>query len=272
MVQHISFNGQRFPIVEMIQEDERRIQVTVQTQTVEEEEALRALLSERRISVMAPDDDKEYRAVLKQTGYRFHSNTSTREFELSIIETLVTPPFAIAEVNGIEFSVLAHRDPEIPNISPAWHLLVKATSAGVSHLREALKAKTISVKRVGIDEEPVSYRLRGRGSWSEHEDETGRFFKHEIILLPTDYTPPMFGKVQSPFVYNTHVAARELLVRFEALLGALVENGTISQETSNRILLTPWDQLLPTERTEDTRWRFFGSDDAEAAYIDHEGD
>jgi hypothetical protein len=107
-----------------------------------------------------------------------------------------------------------------------------------------LAERYLSVRRVGLDDEPRSMRF-GQPRWSRHDDHE----KHQLILVDRSYDNGGPKSVLGPTPEQLNETARliDLVQQMDTLLTLLVERGKLSQQDVDRVR-----EVSPQERADRT--------------------
>lgn len=176
--------------------------------------------------------------------------------------------FETLEIEGSSFPViknLEYRSEDSQDDEFMFAVLLKlSVDQFRSELPNLLVSEKVSVKRVGVDDQPLSLKWT-TGQWSEHSDEEGKTFFKLGAGFGTENAKPE----ENPFfdlLEPVEEKIFELRVRFEALLNELTQANYLTEERRDTLLSYNWTSLLSEEGLRKAKMRSSQIKDVEEVF------
>ncbi len=210
-----------------------------------------ALLDQEVVIVEDPYVNRSYRASIRQTSYSsINDRAATYRFELREID--MTPEFKVLEIEGHQYPVARYVERDRGDEGVDRDALLHLSKEQFEEVQGLFKPGPILVRRIGVDEEPLTVRYGGGMYWSQHEEGDNTYYKQIVHLVPIDI--PVSNKFNLALGTEQAALVRmvcSLTARFEALVNELAQNNVISLERKSAIIGDDWKGLLDTQRIED---------------------
>ncbi|HYT36455.1 MAG TPA: hypothetical protein VEL49_04690 [Ktedonobacteraceae bacterium] len=210
-----------------------------------------ALLDQEVVTVEDPFVNRSYRASIRQTSHsNFNDRAANYHFELREID--MTPEFKILEIEGHQYPVARFVERDLGEEGVDRDVLLHLSKEQFEEVQSLFKPGPILVRRIGVDEEPLTVRYGGGMYWSQHEEGDNTYYKQIVHLVPIDI--PVSNKINLAIGTEQEALVRmvcSLTARFEALVNELAQNNVISLERKSAIIGDDWKGLLDTQRIED---------------------
>lgn len=121
--------------------------------------------------------------------------------------------------------------------------------------RQLLKPGLVSVRRVGVDAEPLSLRFGGMLCWSDDTTNDQKVIKQIVRFYPVDPEPPNTVFASAVIQDNTAVLAIEASHKLNALVDELKRSGVLSEETASGFKIALQATNIEKSVIEDWWWR-----------------
>ncbi len=226
-----------------------------------------ALLDQEVVIVEDPFVNRSYRASIRQTSHsNFNDRAANYRFELREID--MTPEFKVLEIEGHQYPVARYVERDLGEEGVDRDALLHLSREQFEEVQSLFKPGPILVRRIGVDDEPLTVRYGGGMYWSQHEEGDNTYYKQIVHLVPIDI--PVSNKFN--LALGTEQAALvsmvcSLTARFEALVNELAQNNVISLERKSAIIGDDWKGLLDTQRIEDITRQTMRVRDADEEFI-----
>ncbi len=214
-------------------EDVRRIEALKKSETVEVDD---------------PFSDKLYEANLSQESYGFREGHPKRWYRFEVKELDEVPKFNSLEIDGCRFRVLRNTEDLVRDGVKREDILLRLSLEEFKEVQDLLNRDTVTIRRVGIDDDPVIRRFGGALYWSLHQEGSQEFYKQIVRLFPSDYPPSkvVLASGQQQIAQSRMIL--NLLASYESLLELLAENGQIRREDAESLLSKGLRELVGQER------------------------
>lgn len=226
-------------------------------------EDLEKLFSSETVKVEDPFVGRSYEAILRKTTESYQSGYPDRHYTMQVRELDLPPIFDVLEIEGHQFPVLRYveTDPDPDEIGR--YALLRLSREQFVELQKLIKKESVQIKRIGVDEDPLTVRYGGAMYWSKHKEDGEIYYKQIVRFFSlSDRTPKVY--LASGFVQDNLIRIIEVFAsRFEALVNELVQNNVISDEKRTSLLEDTWEELLDTPLSTETRWPLQRVSDAE---------
>lgn len=189
-----------------------------------------------------------------------------RHYTAELHEIDRPPKFSELEIEGSRFAVLRYEETDEEEYGVGRHALLKLSESQFRDLGKFMGPDNVSIRRVNVDEQPITVRWGGAMYWSQH-DEDGSYYKQIVRFYPPDLPGSGGAGIASGVAAaNLIQAVRKLSIRFEALLADLTDSGAIKPERREEILNEDVRPLLEETRRQDIAWQFDRVGDAEELF------
>jgi hypothetical protein len=226
-------------------------------------EAIEAIFSQEVVQVDDPFVGQSYQASIQLRTSSYVSGNITRHYIGQVQALDVAPEFSILEIEGDQFPVLATHESIIDEEERngiVRDILLRLTPEQFLVVQGYLRNATLSVRRVGVDEQPILARQRSFAYWSQHVNDGVSFYKQIVPLIyPADILPsrgPSLALRTDQDILSGML--QTLVIRFERLLDELVESNAITTEKRKLLLSDNLQDLLDSDhidRINQQRWR-----------------
>ena len=223
------------------------------------------LLAERTATVVDPFVDRQYdaRLTLRSTSHQDGRPEKWYCFEVRELDHVKT--FSTLEIEGQPFTVIRNTESS-DNGVVGFHVLLQLSSDEFNQFHNLLRPSPVQVRRVGVDETPITRRFGTAGFWSSHQEEPEEFRKRIVHLYPVD-PPPSRLDIASGTV---QAALADMVIavsaRYEALIAILVANGQLNEDDARNLTQGAWQELVDDQRRVALRSDLRKIDDAEAEF------
>jgi hypothetical protein len=204
------------------------------------------LLKEKEVDVYDPFAAREYSAEISQRSNSYTVGSEVKTYELTVKEIDKIPYFEEIEINGNIFNVLSYQESIISDTVSRQGVL-KLTSEEFNKFRKLLSESSISVKRVGVDEEPFNMRFGSQMFWSKHKEDEGEYFKHIFRLFDKSVKPGKLDFASGIIQGNAANMLISLSSKFEELLEALKSDNSLADDTKDKLQTLSRDSIPSKE-------------------------
>lgn len=209
-----------------------------------EVERVEELFATGSAQIVDPFANRSYKASLRKLLDSWQDGCPERHYTAEIRETDTPPQFKVLEVDGRQFDVMKYVETEHGVEAIGRHALLRLSKEQFTALQGILSRGTVQLKRLGVDDAPLTARCGSATYWSEHEEGGLTYFKQIVRFYPPDLPATPTGLALSA----DHNAVAGLVVRlsarFEALVNELTTSGFLSNEQRDRLLGKNWRGLL----------------------------
>ena len=130
-------------------------------------------------------------------------------------------------------------------------------------LQNLLNPGPVQIRRVGVDEAPITVRYGSAMYWSQHTIGQETYYKHIVRFYPIDLAPSPIHLASGVAQQALILMVRTLSARFEALVDELAQKDIISQGRREELLGDDWKSLVDNSRLSEMDWEFRKVEDAE---------
>ncbi len=224
------------------------IEVTVTVYSDDDAQTLDELFQKKTAIVDDAFANRQYEATLHRKSSMYQEGRPGRTYRFEVRELDEAPPFEQLEIEGHTFAVIRNAERLHEDTVICLNILLRLSPEEFQTFQSLRKPGPITIRRVGIDEDPIVRRFGGALYWSSHEEGSARFYKQIARFFPSDYPPGghSFASGQEQRAQSQMILA--LTARFEALVNTLVETGNVSQEIGETLASDEWRKLVDDER------------------------
>jgi len=226
------------------------------------------LFNQNVVQVYDPFSRRSYKASLNQLSHRYQVGHPEQHYTAEIRELDMPPEFEVLEIEGHQFPVSKYIETDA-NDTIGRHALLRLSKEQFIELQNLIKPGSVQIRRMGVDEKPITVRYGGLMHWSEHKEGEEIYYKQIVRFFPPDLPSSRIdvasGAQQEVLVEMTQA----LTVRFEALVQELFRNNIISEEKRDEILGEKCWNLLGSTRLNEICWQIDRVPDA-LEYLDLE--
>ena len=224
------------------------IEVKVTVYSDDDAEALDELFKKKTAIVDDAFAKRQYEATLHRKSSMYQEGRPGRTYRFEVRELDEAPQFEQLEIEGHTFAVIRNAERLHEDNVICLNILLRLSTEEFRTFQGLRRPGPITIRRVGIDEDPIERRFGGALYWSSHEEGSARFYKQIVRFFPTEYPPGgySFASGQEQHAQSQMILA--LTARFEALVNALVENGHVNRETGETLVSDEWRKLVDDER------------------------
>jgi hypothetical protein len=202
------------------------------------------------VQVDDPFMNRSYRASLRKVSESYQEGHPFRQYVAEIRELDIPPEFTVLDIGGHQFPVLKYFKTDEKNDAIGRHVLLKLTREQFIELQNLFELPTVQIKRIEVDEEPITVCFGGGMHWSRHEEGGVEYYKQIVRFFPPDLPQSKVYIASGPIQNALARMIVALSARFEALLNELSKNTTISLEKRNELLGDDWKRLLDKNRVD----------------------
>lgn len=206
-----------------------------------------ALLNQEIVTVEDPFVNRSYRASIRQISHsNFNGRAANYRFELRELDMILE--FKVLEIEGHQYPVARFVERGLGEEGVDRDALLHLSREQFEEIQSLFKPGPILVRRIGVDEEPLTVRYGGGMYWSRHEEGENTYYKQIVHLVPINIPP---SRLNLALGVEQEALARmicSLSARFEALVNELAQNNIISPERQSALLGDDWKGLLDTQR------------------------
>ena len=224
------------------------------------------LFTQETVHVEDPFANRSYKATLYKLSDSYQVGNPEHHYVVETKELDIWPQFNILEIEGHQFPVLKCFETDEKNDAIGRHVLLKLTKGQFIELQNLSELPTVQIKRIGVDEEPITVCFGGGMHWSRHEEGSVEYYKQIVTFFPPDLS---WSKVYIASGPIQNALARMIVAlsgRFEALLDELSKNTTISPERRTELLGDDWKGLLDKKRVDQIIWEIEKVADADEEF------
>lgn len=214
-------------------------------------EKVENLFTHEIVQVEDPFVNRSYQARLQKTSESYKQGAPFHHYSAEIREVDILPEFSVLDIDGNQFPVLKYSETDETNDAIGRHALLKLNDAQFKDLQNLFKRETIQIKRIGIDEKPISVCYGGAMLWSRHEESGSKYYKQIVRFMPPDMP---VSKVHIAYAPTQDALSRmvvSLSARFEALLDDLVQNKFITPNRQSDLVNKDWRDLVREDRLDE---------------------
>lgn len=224
------------------------------------------LLNQEGVTVEDPFVNRSYRASIRQTSHSdFNGRVAIYRFELREID--VAPEFRMLEIEGHQYPVARYIERDLGEEGVDRDALLHLSREQFEEVQSLFKPGPILVRRIGVDEEPLTVRYGGGMYWSRHEESGNTYYKQIVHLVPINIPP---SRLNLALGVEQEALARmvcSLTARFEALVNELAQNNVISPERQSALLGDDWKGLLEIRHIDDITRQTTRVPDADEEFV-----
>jgi len=215
----------------------------------EDIQKMEKLLKFDTVQVNDPFVNRIYEASLRLISWSTQDGIQGRHYKVEVRELDVWPKFNILEIDGHKFSVLKYKESEQENDVIGRYALLRLSKNQFSKLQELSRHKTVQMRRINVDEKPITMKFMGVEYWSEHKEGKKTYYKQIVRLFPHDYLPKhKLNLATHTQLMSTTVLVVSLSFRLEALINELVKNDILTGKKRDMLLQKNWKKLLDNAR------------------------
>jgi hypothetical protein len=231
-------------------------------------EAIEQLASQETVQVTDPFVGQTYPASFRLISHSYTSGQPPHYFTCEVRALDIAPEFNVLEIDGDEFPVLASRAQVVTEQDQEGIysvIVLRLTQAQFVAVQKLLRHDELSIRRKGVDEQPLIVRHGSRMYWSKHVEDGETFYKQMVRLVhpsnfPSGKAPGIALVTEQDILFRMVMA---LSARFERLSDELVEAGVISDEKRTLLLSDNWKELLDQQRIDEIAQQTYRVADAE---------
>ena len=221
--------------------------MNVTTYTEEEISLVEELIEKATVTVEDPFAGRSYQATLTCQSSSYTQGLPERRYQFEVKEVDEVPTFEVLEIEGHSFPVLRNTESDDGEVI-GIHVLLKLTQDEFEKLQSLMEPGPIALRRIGIDDSPISRRFGGALYWSSHQENSHSFYKQIVRFYPEEYPPTGWSIARAQEQQALAEMVMALTARYEALLKIMAESGHISKDNVDTLMTNDWRGL-----TEETR-------------------
>jgi len=216
-----------------------------------------------RVQVDDPFVNRIYEATIRRTSLSYQNEQPERHYVAEVKEMDLPPVFEILEIEGNEFPVLKYIATDVDKDEVGHRVLLKLSREQFVTLNQLIKLGEISMRRIGVDEQPLKVRFGRYEYWSEHEEDNEKYYKKIVWFFPPETKQRTkldlaLGTAQD----NLADMVFALSVRFKVLIEKLKETGALTDEICSDLMNDDWELLLDKTRIDELQWQLDRVQDA----------
>lgn len=219
-------------------------------------EAIERLASQETVQVTDPFVGQTYPASFRLISHSYMNGQPQHYFTCEVRALDIAPEFNILEMDGDEFPVLASREQIVTEEDQEGIysvIVLRLTQVQFVAVQKLLRHDELSIRRKGVDEEPLIVRHGSRMYWSKHMEDGQTFYKQLVRLVhpsnfPSGKAPGIALVTEQDILFRMVMA---LSARFERLSDELVEAGVLSDEKRALLLSDNWKELLDQQHIDE---------------------
>ncbi len=220
------------------------------------------LLEKGTVEVDDPFAGRSYQATLARELSSYTEGIPGRSYQFEVKEVDEVPSFEVLEIEGQPFPVLRNTESVVDD-HIGFHILLRLNQEGFEEFQRLIKPGPIVIRRISVDDNPISRRFGGALYWSSHQENSLTFYKQIARFYPEEV--PLGKGVIAP---DQELRALQELVmalsaRYEALLDILLESDHISKDSVDTLVADDWRSLIEDARRISLRSKLKKVEDAD---------
>ena len=254
------------------------INLQFRVSTPEDIEVVENLLMLKVVQVNDPFAQETYSASFVIHRWSEGNGYPGREYIGEVRALDKAPEYKAIAIEGEEFQVLAAHeqliDVKLGQEGIIRNLLLQVTPSQFAAVQELFKreAKPLSIKRVGVDEQPITARFGGRMYWSKHIIDGETFYKQIVRFvepadLPNESGTGIALELDQNILFRMVLA---LTARFQRLTDELVASNMLSHEQQVALLNENWKEMLDSHQSSQIMQDAYRVGDAEIVLKEEE--
>lgn len=245
----------------------------------EDIEAVENLLTLKVVQVNDPFAQQTYPASFVIHQWSTGNGHLGREYIGEVRALDKAPEYKAIAIESNEFQVLMAHE-EVIDMKPDQEsifrsMLLQLTASQFATLQELFNSvapQPLSIKRIGIDEQPIIVRFGGRMYWSKHTNDGETLYKQIVRFVePADLPNGKGGGLALELDQNILFRmVMALTARFQRLTDELVASNVLSREQQAALLNEDWKELLGSQQNGQIMQDAYRVEDAEKALKEEE--
>jgi len=199
-------------------------------------EAIDAVVKRATARVEDPFAGRQYEAKLRMTTMSYTEGRPEKRYDVEVKEVDRAPECTQLEIDGQVVPVLKYGESEYEEGVVERVAVLRLSADELRRFRDLLRPGEISVRRVGVDSEPLKLRYGARQYWSEHEEDGQRYFKQLVRLFPADLPASRMDLASGMELRGLERIVIRLSARLEALVERLSTLDVLSPEIRKEIM------------------------------------
>lgn len=208
-----------------------------------EQRLIESIIDEGTVNVSDPFSGREYRATIRMVSSSFTVGQDTKSYTLELKEVDSWVHISEIEIEGEVFPVIKY-DEFLTHDDIGRKAVLRLDKKQFISIRSMLLKHELSVRRVGVDNEPLKLRFGSKLFWSKHDEEGSEFWKHIIRLYPVGSEGSGIDVASAIIQQNLSAIVVELSSKLNVLINALAETKAISDELKAEILGNAWKEKV----------------------------
>lgn len=221
------------------------------------------LTSKTEVNVKDPFVEREYLANMRLNSTSYQDGVDAKRFTFTVTEIDHYPDVKKIEIDNNVFDVIKYKEKLQTEDKKGIIAHLKITELQNELLTGMFDKESVSVKRIGFDQNAKELRFGGMMFWSKHEEEGEIFYKRIVRLFPLDLEGGRnflaSGHIQDALVARSFL----LTIIIEKLLKELTGEGIITEEKKDDILKRTTLKDVPEERLRELEQSLYMVADAE---------
>lgn len=210
-----------------------KFEVNVSTATPAQTASVEQLLEKKRVQCFDPEQQRAFDVELTLQSSSYQSGRPEKRFSISASEIDTWPAVETLEIEGVRFTVSQYRETDEGGGHVGRHAMLKLDEEQLRQVRLLVKPGRVSVRRVGIDVEPLSLRFGGMQCWSEDTTNDQKEIQQIIRLYSVDPDQKSPEFASAVIQHNTALLAIEAAHKLNGLVDELRRNGVLSEEKAS---------------------------------------
>ena len=239
------------------------IELEITVYAEEDIQNMQQLFNSNTVTVEDPFVGREYEARLHKRSSGYQEGDPERWYNFEVRELDKPIAFELLEIEGHTFTVLKNTEEGDDVNDIGIYVLLRLSPQEFREFQGLLRLPQVSIRRIGIDKDPIDRRFGAALYWSSHEEGSQRFHKQIARFFPIDSEPSKVSILLDAERVTTARAIVELHARYEALVGTLVDKGQLTDEEGSKLISQDWKELVNAEREDIIRSKLTEVRDAE---------
>lgn len=245
------------------------IDIKAWVQSSEDAAEVSAIVKRKRARVTDPFAEREYEADIRMLSSMTRDRRPETHFTIEVRERDVSQKFERIEISGETFEVIGSKDKRI-EVGVSREVLLRLSGADVERFRRVAEAKTLMVKRVGIDSSAMEMRFGSHVYWSEHGENESKWVKQMLWLFPHDYPSSGLDIATGTELKAMQRMLFSVMARCESLIERLAKQGVLTEEARAELIGGTAVSLVADDKVVDWFWRLERVDDASDHFHDED--
>jgi len=210
-----------------------KFEVNLSTGTPAQTASVEQLLEKKRVQCFDPEQQRAFDVELTLQSSSYQSGRPEKRFSIAASEIDTWPVVENVEIEGIRFAVSQYRETDEGEGRVGRHAILTLNDEELRQLRQLVRPGRVSVRRVGVDTEPLSLRFGGMQCWSENTVGDQGKIKQIVRFYSADPDPKSPPFASAVIQQNTALLAIEAAHKLNCLVDELRRNGVLSEKKAS---------------------------------------